>query len=241
MEYQDVKEEFIKLFLPEDPIIDREDESNIMTRSGTEDERNLVDQLIPQLKNLVNLATIRLQHHIDQEEEKQTVASLITAQYKKAEIMKATEATALAIHDISTNGQKNMEQHLKSLIKQVLDEQTKTPSSKKPSSKKQQKNYKGDKKPRAQSPIKKNGEQKRKNPSFRYQIPENEENSTTSIEEVQPKPKKVKFSHHQTNQPQNKTYTQRQPCSKNGKEHQEERRKEVSEDGKKNKNNKSKK
>jgi len=244
MEYQDVKEEFIKLFLPEDPIIDREDESNIMTRSGTEDERSLVDQLIPQLKNLVNLATIRLQQHIDQEEEKQTVASLITAQYKKAEIMKATEATALAIHDISTNGQKNMEQHLKSLIKQVLDEQTKTPSSKKPSSKKQQKNYKGDKKPRAQSPIKKNGEQKRKNPSFRYQIPENEENeenSTTSIEEVQPKTKKVKFSHHQTNQPQNKTYTQRQPCSKNGKEHQEERRKEVNEDGKKNKNNKSKK
>jgi hypothetical protein len=217
MEYQDVKQEFIKLFLPEDPIIDREDESNIMTRSGTEDERNLVDQLIPQLKNLVNLATIRLQQHIDQEEEKQTVDSLITAQYKKAEIMKATEATALAIHDISTNGQKNMEQHLKSLIKQVLDEQTKTPSSKKPSSKKQQKNYKGDKKPRAQSPIKKNGEQKRKNPSFHYQIPENEENSTTSIEEVQPKPKKVKFSHHQTNQPQNKTYTQKQPCSKNGK------------------------
>jgi len=91
------------------------------------------------------------------------------------------------------------------------------------------------------SPVKKNGEQKRKNPSFRYQISKNEENSITSNEEVQPKFKKVKFSHHQTNQPQNKTCTQRQPHSKNGKEHQEERRKEVSKDGKKNKNNKSKK
>jgi hypothetical protein len=37
--------------------------------------------------------------------------------------MRGTEATALAIHDRSKTGQKNMEQHLKKLIQEVVKDQ----------------------------------------------------------------------------------------------------------------------
>jgi hypothetical protein len=123
VEYKGVREQFINLFLPNDPMIEREDESNITRRNGTEDERNFVNQIILKLKHLMSLATLNLQLKIDHDEEKQAIASLITAMYKKAETIKATEVTALALQDMSTNGQNNLEQHLKNLIQQVVRDQ----------------------------------------------------------------------------------------------------------------------
>jgi hypothetical protein len=80
MENRDIKEEFVKLFLPNDPALELEDESNLIKRHGTEDKRNFVDLVIPKLSNLITLATLNLQQKIDQDKEQETVASLITAQ-----------------------------------------------------------------------------------------------------------------------------------------------------------------
>jgi hypothetical protein len=237
MEYKDVKEEFVKLFLPNDPTLEQEDESNLTKRLGTEEERNFIDQIIPKLRDLVAIATIKLQQNIDHDAEQQTVASLLTAKYKKAEITRATEATALAINDLSSNGQNNMEQHLKKLIQEVLKDQlTKKTSSKK------QKNSAGGKKPRPSPPTKENGEspptiqQKRKAPSSQHQV---SDPKYPIDKEDLPKNKKQKRSLQQHKQTPKQT-TQKKPSQrKNRKGNQGERKKGVSGGRKKNKNNES--
>jgi hypothetical protein len=46
---------------------------------------------------------------------------MITAKFKRNEILTATEATALAIHDVHPSNQNNMEQHIKNLINEAIN------------------------------------------------------------------------------------------------------------------------
>jgi len=119
-DYDEVIDEFIKLFLPNDPTLEKEDENNITTRYGTEEEQDFIISVKGKVEEIILASTFYLQSKLDQEEEKQIVTSMITAKYKHDETVKATEAKDLAIHDISPIGQSNMEQHTKNLIKTHL-------------------------------------------------------------------------------------------------------------------------
>jgi hypothetical protein len=147
--YEEVKDEFVALFLPNDLTLENEDENNIMKKSGTEGEKPFRDNVIKKLHDLVLPTTFHLQLKLDQEKEKKITTSLISAEYKLAETMKATEATALAISDTSPQGQINMEQHLKKLVQQVVKDQLTTPSSSK-----KRKNSPGGKTPQPSPPAK---------------------------------------------------------------------------------------
>ena len=205
MEYNEVKTEFIKLFLPNDPTLEKEDENNITTRRGSEEERNFIILVKEKVEEIIITSTLNLQIELDREEEKQIITSMISAKYKKNDTVKATEATALAINDVSPEGQTNMEQHLKNLIDQALKKKEKekhtstTPSS--PPSNKKRKNSTGGKKPQSSSPGNK-GETSKK-VSFRYPI-----TNTKEEEEEQPKSKKQKTSKKISNQTPPKKKTQ---------------------------------
>ncbi len=220
MEYQEVKREFIALFLPNDPTLENEDENNITKKLGTTEEKHFRDNVVKKLHDLVLPTTFHLQIKLDQEEEKQITTSLISAEYKRAETIQATEATALATSDISPQGQANMEQHLK---------KTSSKSCKRPTyhsiPSKKRKNFPGGKKPQSSPPVKKtNGEtstsnlKKKKKVSFRYPISATEDSSNE--EEQQPK-KKQKRSHQASKQ----TSQKKNSKAKTEKAIKEERRK----------------
>jgi hypothetical protein len=227
--YEEVKDEFVALFLPNDPTLVNEDENNIMKKSGTEGEKPFRDNVVKKLHDLVLPTTFHLQLKLDQDEETQITTSLISAEYKRAETMKATEATALAISDISPQGQINMEQHLKKLVQQVVKDQLTTPSSSK-----KRKNSPGGKKPQPSPPAKKkNGEtsttQPKKKVCFRYPISDTEDSSSNDGEQHQKK--KQKRSH----QPSNQTTQKKTQNPKNGKGNQGGKKQGVSRGKKKNK------
>jgi hypothetical protein len=84
-------------------------------------------------------SSFHLQRELDQEEEKQIITSMISAKYKRDDTVKATEATAIAIYDVSPQGQSNMEQHIKNLIERALKEKEKEKIPPPPSSNKNEK------------------------------------------------------------------------------------------------------
>jgi len=221
MEYRDVKTEFIQLFLPNDPTLENDDENNIIKRLGTEEEKHFRDKVVRKLLDLVIPTTFHLQLKLDQEEEKQITTSLITALYKRTETMKATEATALAVGDISPHGQSNMEQHIQTLVNKAVQQQltktTKTkppPTTKKPStSSKKQKNSPGGKKPQSSPPAKnakgdKTKQQKKRKVSFRYPVSDTGKINNDDEVEHQPK-KKQKLSNKKENHKTSQKKTQR--------------------------------
>jgi hypothetical protein len=196
-DYDEVIDVFIKLFLPNDPMQEKEDENNITTRYGTEEEQDFVISVKGKVEEIILASTFYLQSKLDQEEEKQIVTSMITAKYKRDDTVKATEATVLAIHDISPQGQSNMEQHIKNLIERALKEKEKEITPKTPSSNEKRKISTGGKKPQPWSP-RNNGETSKK-VSFRYPITNNEankeeeDNEEEEEEQEQPNPKKQKL------------------------------------------------
>jgi hypothetical protein len=114
---------------------------------------------------------------------------MISCQYKCDETLKATEETALAINDISPQGQINMQQHVKKLVQDEVKNQL-TPS-------KKRKNFQGGKNPQPSSPVKrKNGDtsttRPKKKVSFKYPISDTED---SSIDEVKQPRKKQKLPH----------------------------------------------
>jgi hypothetical protein len=236
--YNEVKTNFIKIFLPgyTPPENGEDAENDIFFRRGTEDEQKFVCAVVEQVENLIIPTTFKLQLELDKQEEKQNIMSMIAAKYKRSEILTATEATALAIHDISSSSSNNtnMEQHIKKLIDEAINKKFKT-SSTAPSTPQQRKrkNSQGSKKPQSWLPKNKRGE---KNKSFRYPVPEKNTNKKGEEEEEeevqqshQQKMKKQKRSHQEHQQKPSRTPNTTKNASKNqnGKETQEGKKKEA--------------
>jgi hypothetical protein len=94
----------------------------------------------------------------------------IIAQYKCTDVIKATEATALALQDTEPNNQLNMQQHITKLVQETVKTHLSTPS-------KKQKNSSGSKKPQPSLTKKEEGEPNTKKVSFRYPITDEEDDS----------------------------------------------------------------
>jgi hypothetical protein len=128
--YNDVKTNFTKMFLPDylPPENENEAEQDIFYRIGSEDEQKFVCAVVDQVEGLIIRTTFKLQLELDRKEETQTITSIIAAKFKRDAILTATEATALAIHDTSPTNQDNMELHIKKLIKDAINKKIKKPS-----------------------------------------------------------------------------------------------------------------
>jgi hypothetical protein len=104
------KANFIKLFLPN---YHPTENKNIFFRKGSEEEEKFFCAVTEQVEGLIIPTTFKLQLELDKQDETKTVSSLIEAKSKCDETLTATEATALAIHNITPSYQNNMEQHIK--------------------------------------------------------------------------------------------------------------------------------
>jgi len=136
-----------------------------------ESEINFQDNISDKLINLILPITTKLQATIDKENKIKKAAYLLSAEFKKTEILSATEATAIAVENTST-ANITLEQHIKKLIEEAVKKQTST------SSKKQkQKNSPGSKTPQPSLPNttkgsqngKRNANNKRKSPPNKAQ------------------------------------------------------------------------
>ena len=233
-EYNEVKAEFIKLFLPNDPTIDdEEDENNILTRRGSNEEQRFILAVSEQVEGLITQTTFDLQVELDRQEEKQTITSMITAKFKRNEILTATEATALAIHDTHPSNQNNLDQHIKNLIDEAINRKlastqlTTSPSSPTPHSKKR-KNSQGSEKPQSLLPkIKRGNNNNKKKVSFRYQLQDNNDEEKNEHQETQTskKQKHTKTKNHQ--QKYTPKIKSKSKQNQNQKENQEDKKREA--------------
>jgi hypothetical protein len=152
-----VKANFTKMFLPgyKTPEQGTNTTEDIFYLTGSEEEKNFVCEVIDQVEGLIIPTTFKLQLKLDQQDETQTLTTLIAAKFKRDETINATEATALAIHNVSQTNQNNMEQHIKKLVDEAIKEKLlpkntaspKTSSLTTPSPSNKQKNSNGSKKP----------------------------------------------------------------------------------------------
>jgi hypothetical protein len=148
MNEPDVKEILIKNFYPSGHTFTEDIER---TESELETQEIIEDKLI----NLILPVTIELQSTIDKENRIKKAASILCAKFKSAAITTATEATAIAVEEISTGiANTNMEQHINKMIEAAIKKHTvNTP-----------KNSQGSKLPRTSLPKnKKQGKDKKKN------------------------------------------------------------------------------
>jgi hypothetical protein len=122
---------------------------------------------------------------LKEEEETKKVTSLLMAQYKCSDTIKATEVTALALQNIVPNNQLNMQQHITQLVQKTVKAHLSTSS-------KKRKNSPGSKKPQSSLPQKEEGEPTAKKVSFCYPITNEEDDSE---ENSSLKKKKQKISH----------------------------------------------
>jgi len=122
VDYKEAKENFTKLFLPNYQPAETEDEAenDIFYRKGSKVEASFVCSVTEQVEGLIIPTTFKLQLELDKQEETKTITSLIEAKFKRDETLTATEATALAIHDVTPSNQNNMEQHIKKLIDDAI-------------------------------------------------------------------------------------------------------------------------
>jgi len=117
------KANFIKLFLPN---YHPTENKNIFFRKGSEEEEKFFCAVTEQVEGLIIPTTFKLQLELDKQDETKTVSSLIEAKSKCDETLTATEATALAIHNITPSYQNNMEQHIKKLIDKAISKKLST-------------------------------------------------------------------------------------------------------------------
>jgi hypothetical protein len=122
VDYKEAKGNYIKLFLPNFQPAENENEAenDFFYRKGSEEEAKFVCSVTEQVEGLIIPTTFKLQLELDRQEETKTVTSLIEAKFKRDETLTATEATALAIHDVTPSNQNNMEQHIKKLIDEAI-------------------------------------------------------------------------------------------------------------------------
>jgi hypothetical protein len=103
------KANFIKLFLPN---YHPTENKNIFFRKGSEEEEKFFCAVTEQVEGLIIPTTFKLQLELDKQDETKTVSSLIEAKSKCDETLTATEATALAIHNITPSYQNNISKKL---------------------------------------------------------------------------------------------------------------------------------
>jgi hypothetical protein len=238
--YQDVKSNFTKMFLPGylPPENDSEAENDIFFRRGTEDEQKFICAVVEQVEGLIIPTTFKLQLELDKKEEKQVITSMIAAKFKRSEILTATEATALAIHEISPTNQDNMEQHIKKLIDEAINKKLKktatsplpstsvptSTSTPTPPSQRKRKNFQGGKKPRPSPPKNKRGET---TTSFRYHVSDNDNNEKQPIQNTKRQKRPNQEQQQNTPKRSNASKNKHQAKTKNGRETQEERRRDT--------------
>lgn len=110
-----------------------------------ENELDFQDVISDKLINLILPITAKLQANINKENKIKKAASLLAAEFKRTEILNATQATAIAVGNTSTTNV-TMEQHIKNLVEEAVKKQTSNNSTIK------QKNSPGSKKPRPSLP-----------------------------------------------------------------------------------------
>jgi len=191
----DVREILFQNFIPLEQQPYREIERG-------ESEINFQDNISDKLINLILPITTKLQATIEKENKIKKAASLLSAEFKKTEILSATEATAIAVENTST-ANITLEQHIKKLIEEAVKKQTSTNSRKQ-----KQKNLPGSKTPQPSLPNttkgsqngKRNANNKRKSPPNKAQ--KNSPNNT-------PPQKKARFNQTNTPKKHNPTKTQK--------------------------------
>ncbi len=148
MDEGDVREILIKNFFPSEHTFEWDIER-------TESELEFQEIISNKLISLILPITVELQSAVDKENKVKKAATVLAAKFKSTAITTATEATAIAIEDISTGiANTNMEQHINKLIEAALKKQTSEKT----------KNSQGSKSPRTSLPKnKKQGKDKKKN------------------------------------------------------------------------------
>ena len=137
MDEGDVREVLVKNFFPSENTFEWDIER---TASELEFQEIIANKLI----NLLLPITVELQYTINKENTIKKAATTLAAKFKATAIRTATEATAIAIEEITTgNNNTNMEQHINKLIEAAIKKHT---------SNKQQKNAKGSKSPQTSLP-----------------------------------------------------------------------------------------
>ncbi len=233
VDYKEAKENFTKLFLPNYQPAETEDEAenDIFYKKGSKEEASFVCSVTEQVEGLIIPTTFKLQLELDKQEETKTITSLIEAKFKRDETLTATEATALAIHDVTPSNQNNMEQHIKKLIDEAIRKKLSksattslSPSTLTPPQNKR-KNSHGSKKPQTSLPKNKGGEE---NVSFRYHMSDNDNNQEEEEEEEnqhQQTKKQKKQNQEQQEQRTPRTTNRNPNKNKNKNETQEGKRK----------------
>jgi hypothetical protein len=145
MEYEKVKKVLLDNFITRE-LTESEN------RAWTDSEKTFIEKIISKLEETILPITVRLQSHLDKEEKQKKADAQVTAWFKKTSILNATEATAIAVNDTSTNNNLNMEQHIKKLVYEAVKAQ----ANKNNKTKKQQ-NSRGGKRSRSSPPPKENG------------------------------------------------------------------------------------
>ncbi len=180
MDEPDVREALIKNFIPpEQPF--REMERN-------ENELDFQDVISDKLINLILPITAKLQANINKENKIKKAASLLAAEFKRTEILNATQATAIAVGNTSTTNV-TMEQHIKNLVEEAVKKQTSNNSTIK------QKNSPGSKKPRPSLPkntSKGNTTRPQQNENRKRKTPEPNSSTDPQKEPESSNPKKTK-------------------------------------------------
>ena len=139
MDEGDVREILIKNFFPSEHTFEWDIER-------TESELEFQEIISNKLISLILPITVELQSAVDKENKVKKAATVLAAKFKSTAITTATEATAIAIEDISTGiANTNMEQHINKLIEAALKKQTS----------KKAKNSQGSKSPQTSLPKKK--------------------------------------------------------------------------------------
>jgi len=220
--YLDVKTEYTNLFLPGYQLLENKN-NDIFFRTGSDEERKFISAVAEQVEGLIIPSTFELQLELNKQEETQNLTSMIAARFKNNEILTATEATALAIHDTTSSKNTNLEQHIKNLIDEAINKKlTSTPSTKpyssspptpspSPHQNKKQKNSLGSKRPLPSLPKNERGEKKKKKKtvSFRYSI--NENNNEQQAQQVETETQQIPSKNQNPNpkhQPKNRNHHQ---------------------------------
>jgi hypothetical protein len=182
-----------------------------------------MELILNELISLILPITVELQSAIDKENKVKKAAMVLAAKFKSTAITTATEATAIAIEEISTGiANTNMEQHINKLIEAALKKQTSEKT----------KNSQGSKSPQTSLPKKKDkGKDKNNNkqPSKKKpkSPPKNKNKNDGNGEKVkQPKQTeepntKTPCQSHQNRQKQG----QKRKCQNDKRRRKEERRK----------------
>ena len=190
-------------------------------RAWTDSEKTFIEKIISKLEETILPITVRLQSHLDKEEKQKKADAQVTARFKKTSILNATEATAIAVNDTSTNNNLNMEQHIKKLVYKAVKAQANKNNKTKqqPQQQQQQQNSRGGKRSRSSPPPKENG-------NIAQQPQSKKQKTSNNNNEPEPCLKKtVRFQTNPTNQSSQKNKQKKQVRPSRRKEERSKKRK----------------